>query len=145
MQAAAVAPWDLKQKHSALLEFVHIVPPGVTLETALSSSYWRNAWKVLEGKKYSTIDLLADDGSFDVTVRILDATATSMEFRVVREWEPKRAPGRKPNVPNGYTVEHLPDQGWRAVAPDGTVLIEKKASEDDALKAALNHARKASA
>lgn len=145
MQSPAVAPWDLKAKASAVLEWFHVVPAGVSLEAALASSYWRNAWKLLENKKYSTVDLIADDGAFDVTVRVLDATANSVEFRILREWEPKRAPGRRPSVPDGYVVEHLPEQGWRAVAPDGSVLGDKISGEDGAVKMAVAHARKAAA
>lgn len=145
MQQPAIAPWDMKLKSSAVLEFFHVVPSGISLETALGASYWRNAWKVLEDKKYSTINLIADDGAFDVTARLLAIDAHSVEWRVLREWEPKRAPGRKPSVPEGYVVEHLPGDGWRAVAPDGSVLVAKKASEDDALRAALTHSKKAAA
>ena len=141
----AIQPWDLRAKSSALLEFFHVVPAGVSLETAMTASYWRIGWMLLDATPHAEVTLIADDGAYDVTVRLLSITATSVEWRVLREWEPKRAPGRKPNVPDGYQVEHLPGQGWRAVAPDGSVLIEKKASEDDALRAALAHSKKAAA
>ena len=145
MQAPAIAPWDVKQRSSSILEFVIIVPGGVSLDTALSASYWRNAWKVMENRRYSEVTFISDDGAFDVTARLLAIDATTVEWRVIREWEPKRAAGRKPNVPDGYVVEHLPGDGWRAVAPDGSIIVAKKSTESDALSAALTYSKKVAA
>ena len=45
-------------------------------------------------------------------------------------------------MPQGYTVEHVPENGWRAIDPKGNILIEKQTVEDDAIKAARDHAKK---
>jgi hypothetical protein len=56
----------------------------------------------------------------------------------------KAQPGRKPSVPEGYKVEFIEGSGWRALSDKNYVVTEKVVTEDEALRAAVDHARSAS-
>lgn len=138
MQIAACAPHDLMERQSAVVSFLHVVPGGVTLDQALAETYWRNAWKLLEHKRNSTIDLLADDGAWEATVRVVSSGGPHVRFRVLSRW----AAPKPQQVPAGYAVQHLPREGWRVLAPDKSVLASGEPGEHEAVEAAVAHARR---
>lgn len=131
MQLPAVQPYDVRERSSVVVTFFHKVPPGLSLDEVMKSAYWRNAWKVFENRVYSTIDLVAEDNTWEAQVRILSAANGDVVLRLISQWA---AP--KSEVPAGYTSEHVPGQGWRLLDSDGLIVTEGAATEADAIAAA---------
>lgn len=130
---------QIVERHVAAVNFFHSVPHGVTLDTVIGhgSTYWVNAWKRFEGREGSTLDILAEDGSFDAHARILKVTEGKVTFRLLREWHEERS---DLEVPKGYRVEFVAGRGWRALDPASAIVIEARPQKIDALIAALDHA-----
>ena len=101
---------------------------------------WRNAWKVLEHRILSTIDLVAEDGEWEASVRVLQATPTVMKFRVLSQWQPDAKDAAR-KAPDGVKVEFITEAGWRALFGDGTVIAERLPTRLDAIDAACAHVR----
>ena len=133
------SPHQIVEKHVHVVSFFHKVPHGVTPHEVLepSSSYWANAWKRFEGREMSTVEFLAEDGSWDAEVRVLKVEDGKVHFRVLREW---REPASDLEVPEGYRVEFIAENGWRAIDPAGTVIKDRMPAKTDVLTAALDHA-----
>lgn len=138
MQVPACSFHQLQERASAVIQFLHVVPPGISLETALSRDYWRNAWKLLETKPRSTIDLIADDNAWEATVRILSAKDGDVQFRIITEWHAEKV--SKAAIPEGYRVEHMTGKGWRALDPVGVIVVEGVPVEAEAVASAQEHA-----
>ena len=123
MQPAALTPHDIKERSSVAVSFFVRVPAGIGLAEATSPAYWRNAWKVLEHRILSTIDLVAEDGEWEASVRVLQATPTVMKFRVLSQWQPDAKDAAR-KAPDGVKVEFITEAGWRALFGDGTVIAD---------------------
>lgn len=141
MQPPVCSPHALRDRHSVCLDMVHIVPSGLSLDDVLAPSYWRNAWKVLERKEMSTIELISDDNTWEARVRVLAVSEGVVKLRVVSKWEPEKKAGPKPAAPDGYRVEFISGKGWRAVDPAG-VEIGTEPTEPEAITLAQAHAKK---
>lgn len=142
-------PGSLENVYDACVTWRYFAPAGVTLEMVQRPDYWRNVTRELgqqriTGKNaWNKIEVLAEDGSWEAELRVLSVEAGLVHTRVIREWTPKATPGRKPNLPDGYIVEHVPNNGWRALDPNGEPIASKKPTEEDAIRAAAAHSKKA--
>ncbi len=142
-------PSSLEPVSDASLFWRHLAPPGVTLEMVRRPDYWRNCIKECGQTRtagrpsFNRIEVIAEDGTWEAELRVLSAADGLVQTRLLRQWEPESRPGRKPLVPEGYTVEHIRDNGWRALDPNGIVLSSRLPLEEDAVRAASHHARKA--
>lgn len=142
-------PGSLEPVSDVSLFWRHVVPPGITLDMVRRPDYWRNLVKECgqtrtSGKpSYNKIEVIAEDGTWEADLRVLSAADGLVQTRLLRLWEPDAKPGRKPMVPEGYTVEHIRDNGWRALDPNGIILSSRLPLEEDAVRAASHHARKA--
>jgi hypothetical protein len=139
MKKPAASPHQLQDSRSVKLELFHVVPSGLSLDAVLDPSYWRNAWKVLDGKTNSTIELVAEDGAWEAMARVLSAKDGIVKLRVVSKWEADRS---KASVPDGFKVEFIPGKGWRALDTDNTVIVDGEPAEADAIAAAVARAKK---
>ncbi len=142
-------PGSLEPASDAAMFWRHMAPPGVTLEMVRRPDYWRNLVKECGQARtagrtaWNRIEVIAEDGSWEAELRVLSAADGLVQTRLLREWAPEARPGRKAMVPDGYTVEHIRDNGWRALDPNGIILQSRMPLEDDAIRAASHHARKA--
>lgn len=133
------SPHQIVEKHVHVIQFFLKVPHGVTPQEVLdpASSFWANAWKRFEGREGSTVDFLAEDGSWDAEARVLKVDDGKVHFRILRDW---REPASDIEVPKGYRVEFIAEHGWRAIDPAGTVVADRRPAKTDVLTAALDHA-----
>lgn len=145
----AARPGSLEPLSDACVSFRYFAPPGVTLEECLKPDYWRNNIRDLsrsrDGKPaFNRIELMAADASWEADVRVMEVSDGLVTLRVLRRW-PESLVEKQPEqpVPEGYRVEFIDANGWRALEPGGTTLTEKRTTRDEAMRRAVEHARKA--
>jgi hypothetical protein len=128
-------------------EYVLTVKDGVTPAHVVDPGFWLHVAPRL--KRHDRIEVIAEDGSFDMDVRVIavDARGLYARVRVLRYCdgdgvavpgvEPAQAPEARPlSMPDqdGYLIE--PDSaGWRIVR--GPDQIEGRLSSEAAAKAKL--------
>lgn len=145
------SPVGLENVADASLTWRHIAPVGITLEHVTDLTYWKNVTRELGQSRvvgrnpFNKIEVIAEDGTWEAVLRVLSVQDGLVRVRVLSHWEAERRPGRKPNLPDGYVVEFIPQNGWRALDPKGGIIAAGEALEDDALRAAASHAKKVAA
>jgi hypothetical protein len=116
-----------------------LVPTGVTVEQLTVPSFW--AHQVSKLRKHDRVEAVAEDGSFDVELRVIDKDVGFAKMRILREWRnPEMAvPSNKEQYsdkPHHFPcVDYKAASGWRVIGFDGNVVKENLASEADALLA----------
>lgn len=146
IEARAMA---LEVLHDASVTLRYLAPSGHTLEMCQRPDYWRNnlrelgQQRVVNRNSFNRIEILAEDGSWEAELRVISIADGLVNFRVLREWQATNKPGRKATAPDGYVIEHIPSNGWRAMAPSGVMVAGKLTLQDDAIQAAIDHAKKA--
>lgn len=146
-------PGSLEPVYDASMPWRYLAPAGHTLEMCQQPDYWSlntrelGMQRVLGRHAWNKIEIIAEDGSWEADLRVLSveqgvAGAGGRVFtRTIREWH-KPVEQRKAAVPEGYKVEHIQGNGWRVVDPKSNVIRDKIAIEDEAVRTAVNHARK---
>lgn len=76
-------PGRLKTTGQAWSTYEEVIPPGVSLETVMSLTWWRTVAPYL--KPLDIVHVVAGDGSFDADIRLVAKTPTEMKFRILRE------------------------------------------------------------
>lgn len=120
----------------------HIIAPvGVTIADLQRPEFWtHNGGKV---KPHDVIDVIAEDGSFDVTLRVvsINEKKTDVTMRVLRLWE--AAPVAKELAPDApLEVSFAPSQRWRVIRKaDGSLLHKGMATRAEATAWALDTMR----
>lgn len=143
------APAGLENAADSSMTWRHLAPVGVTIDQVSDPTYWKNVTRelgqarVIGRNPFNKIEVLAEDGTWEATLRVLSVGDGLVRTRVISFWEAERKPGRKPNLPEGYQIEFVPNSGWRALDPKGGVVVQNEAIEEDALRAAASHAKKA--
>lgn len=147
-------PGSLDPVYDASMPWRYLAPAGHTLEMCQQPSYWKNVAKeagmqrVLGRHAWNKIEIICEDGTWEAELRVLsvvDGPSPLVNTRLIREWHAPVKAGRKPSVPDGYTVEHIANNGWRTLDPGGQIIAANMTIEDDAIRAASNHAKKAAA
>jgi len=143
-------PGSLEPLAETSMTYRYMAPLGHTLEMVSHPEYWKNNARECKHTRISSrnawnkIEVIAMDGSWEAELRIMAVSeAGHVETRCIREWQEAGKPGRKPQLPEGYKVEIIPEQGWRALDRFGAIIAQKLPIESKALEAALDHARKA--
>lgn len=142
-------PGSMEVLHDASVTWRYIAPVGHTLEMVMRPDYWRNVTRETGQQRvpgrhaYNRIEVLAEDGTWEADLRVMSVADGLVQVRLLREWNAPARPGRKPSVPDGYIVEHIPNSGWRVLDPHGAVIAAQLTTEEDATRAASAHARKA--
>jgi hypothetical protein len=131
--------------YAIIQEFTYIVPPGVVLADLIQPSHWAQVWRKLARSKWPKIQCIADDGSWEATLRVVSVSDGMAKVRVIAAWGDTEAAPSRPAVvlPEGVSVEHIPGQGWRGLF-NKQIIIEKQGVEDDAVAAVVAHAARAS-
>jgi hypothetical protein len=76
-------PTRLWPKGQVWAEYNEIVPAGTSLQKVMSRDYWVNVEKQL--RPLDVITCVAEDGTFDVDIRLISKTSTELKFRLIRE------------------------------------------------------------
>jgi hypothetical protein len=142
-------PGSLEPLHDASMVYRYVAPPGTTLADCRRPDYWRNNAREcgqsrINGRpSFNRIEILAEDGTWEADLRVLSVADGLVHTRLLREWSEPAKPGRKPAVPDGYTVEHIQGNGWRALDPNSEIVGQRLPTEEGAVRAAADHARRA--
>lgn len=142
-------PGALEPSQDASLTLQYIAPPGVTLADCTKPTFWRNnvaacARARTPGRNpWNKIEIIAEDGTWEALLRIVNAADGLVTTRVLWSWSEPAKPGRKPSVPEGYTVEYIASNGWRALNVDGVIIADRLPVEEQAVRAAADHAKRA--
>jgi len=127
------------------------VPYDVTVDDIMRPGFWAHHATAL--KKGDILDILTEDDSLDVQVRVTGIGIGMVFMRLLRD-DPRRLekPAAKSpedtsaatvdEVPDGYLVNFAPKHGHRVILKETGMIISKEhKSKADAIAAAFNHAR----
>lgn len=129
------------------------VPMGTTLEMLLTPSFWaHHQVKLRIGDK---IEAIAEDGTFDVDLRVIDKDVGYAKMRVLRKWEASANPEVVVEGQNqkDYTgkpqefpcINFLTSTGWRLLGFDGNTVKQHMATKDEAQHELDEYLRRAQA
>ena len=144
-------PGSMEVTHDASITWRYIAPVGHTIEDIQRPDYWRNLIKecgqqrVAGRHAWNRIEVLGEDGTWEAELRVISASAGLVSTRLLREWKATGKPGRKPVTPEGYKIEHIPSNGWRCLDSHGDLIATNLPIEEDAIRAASAHYKKAAA
>lgn len=141
-------PGSLEHLNDAAITWRYIAPPGTTLEMCQRPDYFRNCVKECAQTRFAgkhawnRIEIIAEDGTWEADLRIVSAADGLVHTRLLREWAAPVKVGRKPATPDGYVIEHIPGNGWRALDANAEVVAARLTTEDEAVRAASTHAKR---
>lgn len=149
MELTPARPGVLELATDAAATWRYMAPPGHSLEMCQRPDYWRNCLRELGQQRiggrhaWNKIEIIAEDGTWEAELRVVAVGDGLVQTRLLREWSAPKTPGRKPALPDGYRVEHIEGNGWRALDPNGAIVRDKLQTEEMAVRAASQHARTA--
>ena len=134
-------PIRLRRAEYEFTKYVEVVPAGVSLEAAMASDYWAHVHRGL--RLYDEIVLIAADGYFDATVRVIatDSCAGTIRFRVLNfvGAEGKPISGGAVAMESPFELKHRGHGKWVALdRASGKVLAEGTKEEVSAAAEAEN-------
>jgi hypothetical protein len=114
---------------------------GVTVDDLMRPMFW--AHHVSKLRMGDLIEAVAEDGSFDVLLRVIDRGAGFVRMRLLREWQNREvaeasAADTKTEAAHSVQAKRFPcvdftkATKWRVLAHDGTQVIEGLATEGEA-------------
>lgn len=98
--------WPKGQKWA---EYNEIVPHGTPMSAVLSREYWVHVENYL--RPFDLISCVAEDGSFDIDIRLIRKTPTEMVFRLVREAQIDGSAIGARDIPNARYIVQPPVRG----------------------------------
>lgn len=141
-------PGSLESAYDAAITWRYIAPAGHTLDDCMRADYFANNMREVGHQRtpgrhaWNKIEIIAEDGAWEAELRIISAADGLVQTRILREWNDEKRKAEP--APDGYRVEHVANNGWRAFDQAGATVIEKAATRDQALALAKQHASKAS-
>lgn len=114
------------------------VASGTPFSAVLAPDFYRHVARRL--KVHDCLEVVAEDGSFDATVRVVEVNEQGLyaKVRVLRLWTPAEtvdAPAPEAPTADGYRVEFVKADKWRVIDPQNTVIFKGLASEVEAKEA----------
>lgn len=140
-------PNTLDMAIDASVTWRYLAPAGHTLEMCQAPDYWKhcvrelNQQRVLGRHAWNKIEIIAEDGTWEAELRVINVADGLVNTRLLREWRAPVKLGRKPAVPEGYTVEHIANNGWRVLDPDRQIIAANISIEEEAVRQAAAHAK----
>jgi hypothetical protein len=144
-QKTECRPSQLQIAHERRYHFYHVAPASVTLEQVCEPTYWRTVSRDLGRQPWALIEVVCDDGTWEADLRVYAVGDGYAKVRVRAKYEYAGPIGRRPKEPDGYRIEHVSGQGWRAIDPAGDVIVQNQAVRDEAIRIASAHARQKAA
>lgn len=125
--------------------------PSIGIEDLLRPNFWAHHASNL--RRGDLIDILAADGSYDVTLRVTATSIGMVNVRPLRVWvrdapveAPKQDEVEETPAPEGYKVNFAPKTLWRVMTDEPVMEISRgHQSKAAAIRAAIDHAAKANA
>jgi hypothetical protein len=81
----ASMPYRLKVAEQERTAYFWTATPGTVVEDILTRDYWQHVENQL--RINDVIDVVAADGSFDVTIRLVRKAPGFLGWRVIRDWQ----------------------------------------------------------
>lgn len=130
--------------------FFITVSPDIALEDVTNSRFWAHHVKKLP--IHSIVEVVSEDGKFDIEMRVVGSGIGFVNMRVLRKWERKDLPKEQAvpdvteaDIPEGYTVNHAPKTRWRAFIKEPLEEIRRDLpTKEHAIMAAIEHSKLAS-
>jgi hypothetical protein len=130
--------------------FFAVVPPSISLEDVMQPRFWAHHVKRLP--IHSLVEVVSEDGQFDLELRVVSSGIGYVNMRVLRKWVRKDTPKEEAvpdvtdaDIPEGYTVSHAPKTRWRAFIKEPLQEIKRDLpSREHAIVAAIEHSRASS-
>lgn len=115
-----------------------IAPSGTTLDDVAAPTWLRHYAKSF--RKNDLVEIVAEDGSFDVIARVVSVLSGQVRLRPLFAWADNVAPVETrtegaASAPDGVSVDFNSKQGWRVVADAGDVIAKGFATRDEAVAA----------
>lgn len=137
-----VPPMRIFERDARSTHWQYIFPPGTLREHVLDPRVWRHVAGPAERpklKRFDTITALAEDGSFDIELRVLvvDPQGLWAQTAILHEREPSEPMAVAASYPDkdGFTIEFSGPQLWRIRRGDD--LVAEGFHDEPAAKAAL--------
>lgn len=139
---------DLERPHH-----VAIVPSDTTFDEVMTPAYWQHHVATLSSRPFGRIEVVREDGTMDLDLRVVKASAGMVLMRCLRKFvddsnlSKAAAPEAEnaepmPDLPDGYKWAHVPNganRGHMVRLPNGEVLVQGKATKREAVLAAIAH------
>lgn len=77
----------LRRTPHLVREFTEFTAPGILLEDAMSVPYWLDT--IHNFRLGDVVNIIAADGRYDVSLRIVRLDNVSIGFRILRQWWPE--------------------------------------------------------
>lgn len=146
-------PGSLETAHDVSITYRYMAPVGHTIEMCCDPDYWKhnlrecNQQRIGGRHAWNKIEIVSVDGTWEALLRIMsvDIQNGRVSTRLLSQWPASTQPAvdtQDAPIPDGYRIDFIEGNGWRAIEPGGTTLIEKRPSRDDAVRRALEHASK---
>lgn len=132
MKHMAVRPADM-----ARLYYVAIAPAGHTIEDMMDPEYWVHVARLFKDKPYGQIDVISEDGTLDVTFRVMAASDRWLRVRLIRQAPAMEAIAAAPDLPDGWHVVYRKERLWQVCNGQNKVIADGLESES-AAKARMN-------
>lgn len=137
MNALAVRQMTTRAEFARLTHFARI-PVGVPLENVLKPTFWQHMVPSLNVN--DLIEIVAEDGSYDLLARVVDKDVGFVKLRVlfkVEDESERVEPGEEDTADNDELprIQHIPRgsaQGWRLLGYNGETVREKIKTKGEA-------------
>lgn len=147
-------PGSLETAHDVSITYRYMAPVGHTLEMCCDPDYWKHNMRECNQQRiggrhaWNKIEIISVDGTWEAMLRIMsiDMNNSRVTTRLLSQWPAAAQPLavlEDAPTPDGYRIEFIEGNGWRALEPGGTTIIEKKTSRDDVVRRVQEHANRA--
>ncbi len=128
-------PAALNSANERRMCYMHMVEQGTSLEDVTKPGYWKHVHRELGRAPHALIECIAKDQSWEATLRVFATGDGFAKVRVLNHWKAEAKSGRKPSLPEGWEAGWI-ESGWRVRNADGEIVVDKQATEHDAISAA---------
>lgn len=131
------------------------VKNDVTFEDVMTPAFWRNCVPTFVRHQFSQVHVIREDGTMILELVCISAkpgmAVMHCKYKYVSDanlkaTKPKEEGGKGLQLPPGYKWSHVPNganAGHMVRLPSGEVLVQGKASKEEAVRAAIAHAEEA--
>ncbi|MEM8973972.1 MAG: hypothetical protein AAGD43_18070 [Pseudomonadota bacterium] len=128
-------PAGLRAAHELRMCYLHTPEPNTSLDDVTKPGYWKHVHRELGRAPHALIECIAKDQSWEATLRVFATGDGFAKVRVLNHWKAEAKPGRQPKLPEGWASDWV-EHGWRVRNADGEIVVDKQATEHDAISAA---------
>lgn len=128
-------PAALRSATERRMSYLHLVEQGTSIEDVTKPGYWKHVHRELGRAPHALIECIAKDQSWEATLRVFATGDGFAKVRVLNHWKAEAKPGRQAKLPEGWGVDWI-ESGWRVRNADGEVVVERQATEQEAISAA---------